>query len=158
MNYRSFFFLRVRNKTLHNAFFAPFSEECFTICLTMFYIIETGSHFVQAPRFRIFRGLRASGIHLHHLLPVQLSGSPPAKFPSRWPGPRCPPGRKAWGRGRTGNSRRRARCSAGFRPEIGGGRRLFKKQQNPVIPQRRKPKMSYLCPKERNERTTWRKF
>lgn len=37
MNYRSFFFLRVRNKTLHNAFFAPFSEECFTICLTMFY-------------------------------------------------------------------------------------------------------------------------
>jgi len=37
MNYRSFFFLRVRNKTLQNAFFAPFSEECFTICLTMFY-------------------------------------------------------------------------------------------------------------------------
>ena len=37
MNYRSFFFLRERNKTLHNAFFAPFSEECFTICLTMFY-------------------------------------------------------------------------------------------------------------------------
>ena len=38
MNYRSFFFLRVRNETLHNAFFAPFSEECFTICLTMWKI------------------------------------------------------------------------------------------------------------------------
>ena len=37
MNYRSFFFLLVRNETLRNAFFAPFSEDCFTICLTMFY-------------------------------------------------------------------------------------------------------------------------
>lgn len=37
----------MRSKTLHNAFFALFSEECFTICLTKFYCRKTSLALVR---------------------------------------------------------------------------------------------------------------